>query len=72
VGQPGNLADSVRIGQFVLSANDGANRFYSLTLGYNNGVPGSAVQFGTGTFCMPSPGALALLSLIGASRRRER
>jgi len=72
VGQPGNLADSVRIGQFVLSANDGANRFYSLTLGYNNGVPGSAVQFGTGTFCMPSPGAVALFGLFGASRRRGR
>ncbi len=50
VGTAPNTATDVRIGQFVLSANDSAARTYTLTIGYNDGVPGTAVQFGTGTF----------------------
>ena len=47
---PGLPTTDVRVGQFVLSANDTVNRTYQLQVGYNNGVSGSAVQFGTGTF----------------------
>jgi hypothetical protein len=49
VGTAPNTATDVRIGQFVLSAGHSA-RTMTLTVGYNNGVAGSAVQFGTGTF----------------------
>jgi MYXO-CTERM domain-containing protein len=72
VGGAGNTATDVRLGQFVLSANDAALRNYTLTLGYNNGVAGSAVQFATGTFSLPTPGAIALLGLAGLAGRRRR
>ena len=72
VGGAGNTATDVRLGQFVLSANDSAARTYTLTLGYNNGVAGSAVQFATSTFSLPTPGAIALLGLAGLAGRRRR
>ncbi len=72
VGGIGNTATDVRLGQFVLSANDAALRSYTLTLGYNNGVAGSAVQFATSTFSLPTPGAIALLGLAGLAGRRRR
>ena len=72
VGQAGNTATDVRIGQFVLSANDAAPRTYQLTGGYNNGVAGSQVQFFTDTFSLPTPGAIALLGFAGLAGRRRR
>ena len=75
VGQAGNTATDVRLGQFVLSQSDTAGRTYSLTLGYNDGVAGSAVLFATNTFSfgtVPTPGALALLGLAGFAGRRRR
>ena len=64
----------MRIGQFVLSAGHSA-RTMTLTVGYNDGVPGTAVQFGTNTFdlgVIPAPGAVALLGLAGLAGRRRR
>ena len=49
VGQSGNTATDVRLGQFVLSVGH-EFRSYTLTIGYNNGVAGSPVQFSTITF----------------------
>jgi hypothetical protein len=49
VGTAPNTATDVRIGQFVLSAGHSA-RTMTLTVAYNDGVPGTAVQFGTSTF----------------------
>jgi hypothetical protein len=72
VGQPNNTATDVRLGQFVLSQGDTAARTYSLTIGYNDGVQGSAVQFGSGNFSLPAPGAVALLGLAGLAGRRRR
>jgi len=76
VGQLNNTATDVRLGQFVISATDAASianlRTYTLTLGYNNGVAGSAVQFATSTFSLPTPGAIALLGLAGLAGRRRR
>jgi len=72
VGTAPNTATDVKVGQFMLSAGDNAPRTYTLTLGYNDGVPGSAVQFGTGTFSLPAPGAVALLGLAGLAGRRRR
>ena len=49
---PGLPTTDVRVAQFVLSANDSVARTYHLEVGYNNGVAGSAVQFGTGSFTL--------------------
>jgi hypothetical protein len=56
VGISGNTATDVLVGQFVLSQGHCIKSF-RLTLGYNNGVAGSSVQFGTGFFDLGSPGA---------------
>ena len=74
VGLTGNTATDVRLGQFVLSQGH-EGRTYSLTIGYNNGVAGSPVQFGDGQFSfgvIPTPGAIALLGLAGLAGRRRR
>jgi hypothetical protein len=72
VGQLNNTSTDVRLGQFVLSANDSAARTYTLTIGYNDGIAGSAVQFATSTFSLPAPGAVALIGLAGLVGRRRR
>jgi hypothetical protein len=71
VGQPGNLIDSVRLGQFVVDrdANGGT---WNIRIGYNSGVAGAPVQFAESTFNLPAPGALALLGLAGLAGRRRR
>jgi hypothetical protein len=70
VGTAPNTATLVKIGQFMLSAGH-EDRTYTLTAGYNNGAGGS-VQFFTGNFVLPAPGAIALLGLAGLTRRRSR
>ena len=76
VGQLNNTATDVRLGQFVLSLGDNAAaanlRTYTLTLGYNDGVAGSPVQFATSSFSLPAPGACALLGLASLGSRRRR
>jgi len=76
VGQLNNTSTDVRLGQFVLSANDAAAaanlRTYTLTIGYNDGIAGSAVAFATSTFSLPAPGAVALIGLAGLVGRRRR
>lgn len=57
VGVGANTATDVMVGQFVLSQGH-CVRNLTLTLGYNDGVPGSAVQFGTSTFMLGSAGTL--------------
>jgi hypothetical protein len=73
VGNTGNTADSVRLGQFVIARDANAGTF-SITIGYNNGVSGSPVQFADGFFQLgvPAPGAIALLGLAGLAGRRRR
>ena len=74
VGTAPNTATDVRTGEFVLSAGKSA-RAMALTVGYNDSVPGAAVQFGTNTFdlgVIPAPGAVALLDLAGLAGRRRR
>ncbi len=55
VGLAGNTLTDVRLGQFVTSENENLNRSYTLTIAYNDGVAGSAVQFATGTFNLGCP-----------------
>jgi hypothetical protein len=72
VGVAPNTATDVKLAQFMLSSGH-AERTYSLTVGYNNGVAGSTVSFGNGTFTLvPTPGALAVLGLGGLRGRRRR
>lgn len=66
-----NTATDVLIGQFVIDRNANAGR-WTVTAGYNDGVPGSPVQFFTGTFSLPAPGAIAVLGLSGLISRRRR
>ena len=68
VGAPGTML----LGQFVLSNTAYMNLF--MKVGYNDGIAGSAVQFGEGTFNLgvPAPGAIALLGLAGLTGRRRR
>ncbi|MEY4118550.1 MAG: hypothetical protein RLZZ116_1878, partial [Planctomycetota bacterium] len=54
VGVGPNTATDVLIGQFVLDRGGSAGT-WRLTIGYNNGVAGSAVQFGTGSFSICDP-----------------
>ena len=70
VGTMPNTATQVKVGQFMLSAGH-ETRTYTLTAGYNNGAGGS-VQFFTGNFVLPAPGAIALLGLAGLAGRRRR
>ena len=71
VGQPGNTADSVILGQFSVAEGTAFGSGYSVTIGYNSGVAGAPVQFASGTF-LPAPGAIALLGLAGLAGRRRR
>jgi hypothetical protein len=71
VGQPGNSATDVRVGQFVVGSGvDGGT--WNLKIGYNSGVSGAPVQFAETTFSLPAPGAIALLGLAGLAGRRRR
>ena len=63
----------VKLGQFVMGAADGPVTLF-LKVGYNAGAAGT-VQFADGTFVLnfiPTPGALAVLSLAGLARTRRR
>ncbi len=71
VGATGNLADSVRLGQFVIARDFNAGTF-NIKIGYNDGIAGSPVQFAEATFNLPAPGAIALLGLAGLAGRRRR
>ena len=71
VGQAGNTADSVILGQFVVAAGTTFGNGYSITIGYNSGIAGAPVQFANGSF-LPAPGAIALLGLAGLTGRRRR
>ena len=67
-----NASGQVLLGQFVLASS--TNMVLFMKVGYNNGIAGSAVQFGEGTFMfgIPAPGAVALLGLAGLAGRRRR
>jgi hypothetical protein len=73
VGIAPNTATDVRIGQFVVD-RDAFGGTWNLKIGYNNGVPGSQVQFAETSFTLgvPAPGAIALLGLAGLAGRRRR
>ncbi len=73
VGTAPNTATTVKIGQFMLSANDTAFRTYTLRIAVNN-ASSSTPTFSDGSFCLcvPAPGAIALLGLAGLTGRRRR
>ncbi len=71
VGNTGNTATDVRLGQFVVAAGSNGGT-WNLKIGYNSGVSGAPVQFAETTFNLPTPGAIALLGLAGLAGRRRR
>ena len=71
VGTAPNTATQVKLGQFMLSANDTAFRTYTLRIAVNNATV-SAPVFSDGSFNIPAPGAIALLGLAGLTGRRRR
>ncbi|RLS90700.1 MAG: hypothetical protein DWI10_07540 [Planctomycetota bacterium] len=71
VGSDPNSATTVKLGQFMLSQSDHADRKYTLRIAINNGL-GTAVVASDGTFHLPAPGAIALLGLAGLKTRRRR
>ena len=71
VGQAGNTATDVRLGQFVVDAGAEGGT-WNLRIGYNSGIAGAPVQFAETTFSLPAPGAIALLGLAGLAGRRRR
>jgi len=73
VGVAPNTATEVLLGQFVIDRDAFAGT-WTLTVGFNDGVAGSAVQFATSSFGIgvPAPGAIALLGLAGLAGRRRR
>jgi hypothetical protein len=60
----------VKVGQFVTAAGSGPYTMF-LKVGYV-AYEGGSPLFGDGTFTVPAPGALALLSATGLLRRRRR
>ena len=71
VGTAPNTATQVKLGQFMLSANDTAFRTYTLRIAVNNASVATPV-FSDGSFNLPAPGAIALLGLAGLTGRRRR
>jgi hypothetical protein len=72
VGTAPNTATQVKLGQFILSANDTAFRTYTLRIAVNNASVATPV-FSDGSFTLvPAPGAIALLGLAGLTGRRRR
>ena len=71
VGTAPNTATQVKIGQFMLSANDAAFRTYTMRIAVNNASASTPV-FSDGSFNLPTPGAIALLGLAGLTGRRRR
>jgi hypothetical protein len=71
VGTAPNTATQVKLGQFMLSANDTAFRTYTLRIAVNNATVSTPV-FSDGSFNLPAPGAIALLGLAGLTGRRRR
>lgn len=73
VGVAPNTLTDVLLGQFVLDRG-AYGGLWTITIGFNDGIPGSYAQFATGNFHMgvPAPGAVALLGLAGLAHRRRR
>ena len=73
VGTAPNTATQVKIGQFMLSANDAAFRTYTMRIAVNNASASTPVfSDGSFTLAIPAPGAIALLGLAGLTGRRRR
>ncbi len=72
-GNPNNAqsGDRIMIGQFVFAGELDTFSF-TANIGYKANAATTDVEFGSGTFVIPAPGALALLGLGGLVARRRR
>ena len=73
-GNPDNVqsGDKIHLGHFVMATSDVGFFNFSASTGWKADATTSQVQFGSGSWTVPAPGALALLGLGGLATRRRR
>jgi len=73
-GNPDNVisGEAILVGHFVMASSDVASFSFSASTGWKASSSTTEVQFGSGSWTVPAPGALALLGLGGLATRRRR
>ena len=73
-GNPDNVisGDKIHLGHFVMATSDVGFFNFSASTGWKADAATTEVQFGSGSWTVPAPGALALLGLGGLATRRRR
>ncbi len=73
-GNPDNVisGEKIHLGHFVMATSDVANFSFTASTGWKSNSGTTEVQFGSGSWTVPAPGALALLGLGGLVGRRRR
>ena len=73
-GNPDNVisGDQIHIGHFVMATGDAAAFVFEGSIGWKVDDTTTQVEFGSDTWAVPAPGALALLGLSGLLSRRRR
>ena len=73
-GNPDNVisGDQIFIGHFVMASSDTANFVFTASIGWKQSSETTTVEFGSDSWAVPAPGALALLGLGGLISRRRR
>ena len=62
----------VKVLQIARVSGDNTYFQASMSIGYNNGLAGSVIQFGNGSFAIPAPSVAALMLLTGLTGRTRR
>jgi hypothetical protein len=73
-GNPDNVisGDAILVGHFVMADADVAAFVFEASIGWKVDASTTGVEFGSDTWQVPAPGALALLGLGGLISRRRR
>ena len=73
-GNPSNVISGVKIhiGHFVMASSTVGDFSFEGSMGWKTDAATTEVQFASGSWTIPAPGALALLGLGGLATRRRR